>query len=71
MMVKVLFYGYVWGIRSSQKLAAECRENIGFMKLCQGEAPDFRPSRFFGERMGRSWNGRFRRWFVALRRRGL
>ncbi len=42
MMVKVLFYGYVRGVRSSRRLAAECRENIGFMKLCQGEAPDFR-----------------------------
>lgn len=42
MMLKVLFYGYVRGIRSSRKLAAECRENIGFMHLCRGQAPDFR-----------------------------
>jgi transposase len=47
MMVKILFYGYVRGIRSSRRLAAECRENIGFMKLCQGEVPDFRTIALF------------------------
>ena len=52
MMVKVLFYGYVRGIRSSRKLAAECRENIGFMKLCQGEAPDFRTIGLFRRENG-------------------
>jgi len=52
MMVKVLFYGYVRGIRSSRKLAAECRENIGFMKLCQGEAPDFRTIALFRRENG-------------------
>jgi len=38
----MLFYGYVRGIRSSRKLAAECRENIGFIHLCSGATPDFR-----------------------------
>lgn len=47
MMVKILFYGYVRGIRSSRRLAADCRENIGFMKLCQGEVPDFRTIALF------------------------
>lgn len=42
MMVKVLFYGYNRGIRSSRKLAAECRENIGFIHLCHGQEPDHR-----------------------------
>ena len=51
-MVKVLFNGYVRGIRSSRKLAAECRENIGFMKLCQGEAPDFRTIWLFRQENG-------------------
>jgi transposase len=52
MMVKVLFYGYSRVIRSSRKLAAECRENIGFMKLCQGEAPDFRTIALFRRENG-------------------
>ena len=52
MMVKVLFYGYNRGIRSSRKLAGECRENIGFMKLCQGEAPDFRTIALFRHENG-------------------
>ena len=42
MMLKVLFYGYVRGVRSSRKLAAECRENIIFIHLCEGATPDFR-----------------------------
>lgn len=52
MMLKVLFYGYNRGIRSSRRLAAECRENIGFMKLCQGEAPDFRTIALFRRENG-------------------
>jgi len=65
MMVKVLFYGYVRGIRSSRKLAAECRENIGFMKLCQGEAPDFRTIALFRQENG----GLLERAFSSLVRR--
>jgi transposase len=52
MMVKVLFYGYSRGVRSSRKLAAECRENIGFVRLCQGEAPDFRTIALFRQENG-------------------
>ena len=42
MMLKVLFHGYIGGIRSSRKLAAECLENILFIHLCGGATPDFR-----------------------------
>ena len=42
LMLKVLFYGYIRGIRSSRRLASECRENIGFMYLCRGATPGFR-----------------------------
>lgn len=52
MMVKVLFYGYVRGIRSSRKLAAECRENIGFIHLTQGQRPDFRTIALFRKENG-------------------
>lgn len=52
MMVKVLFYGYNRGIRSSRKLAAECRENIGFIRLSQGQQPDFRTIALFRRENG-------------------
>lgn len=52
MMVKVLFYGYVRGIRGSRKLAAECRENIGFIELCRGDTPDFRTIALFRRENG-------------------
>ena len=42
LMLKVLFYGYIRGVRSGHKIAAECEENIGFMHLCRGAVPDFR-----------------------------
>ena len=51
-MVKVLFYGYDRGIRSSRKLAAECRENVGFIHLCQGAKPDFRTIALFRRENG-------------------
>ena len=47
MMVKVLFYGYNRGIRSCRLLAAECRENIGFIHLCHGQEPDHRTISLF------------------------
>lgn len=47
MMLKILVLGYCRGIRSSRKLAAECRENIAFIHLCRGAAPEYRTiSRF-------------------------
>lgn len=52
MMVKVLFYGYVRGVRSSRRLAAECRENIGFIHLSQGQQPDFRTIALFRRENG-------------------
>jgi transposase len=47
MMVKILFYGYSRGIRSSHKLADECRENVGFIHLSRGQRPDFRTIALF------------------------
>ncbi|MCD6199682.1 MAG: IS1182 family transposase [Deltaproteobacteria bacterium] len=52
LMVKVLFYGYNRGIRSSRKLAAECRENVGFIHLCRGQEPDFRTIALFRRENG-------------------
>lgn len=39
MIAKVLCCGYLRGIRSSRRLAEECRENIGFIFLCRGAEP--------------------------------
>ena len=50
MMLKILVFGYCRGIRSSRKLAAECQENIAFIHLCRGWAPEYRTiSRFRSE----------------------
>ena len=41
-MMKILFYGYTTGVRSSRKLAERCREDLAYMFLCCKEMPDFR-----------------------------
>ena len=41
-MIKLLFYGYTTGVRSSRKLAKRCEEDLAFMFLCCKETPDFR-----------------------------
>ena len=42
MMLKVLVYGYLIGIRSSRKLADKLKEDIVFMWLSGRQTPDFR-----------------------------
>ena len=47
MMLKVLFYGYAVGIRSSRKLADAIQLNVPFMWLAAGNQPDFRTIALF------------------------
>ena len=42
MLVKLLLYGKIRGIRASRELARACKENVRFMYLVQNEQPDFR-----------------------------
>ncbi len=42
LMVRVLLYGYVTGVRSSRKLEVACTEVVAFRWLAGGVAPDFR-----------------------------
>lgn len=42
MLLKVLIYGYAFGIRSSRKLADRLKEDIVFMWLSGRQEPDFR-----------------------------
>ncbi|MBN1594237.1 MAG: IS1182 family transposase [Candidatus Coatesbacteria bacterium] len=42
MLLKILIFAYFRGIRSSRRIAAECRENLAFIHLCRGTAPSFR-----------------------------
>jgi len=42
LMTKVLLYGYMTGIYSSRKLMIACREQLPFIYLTRGQAPDFR-----------------------------
>ena len=39
-MLKLLVYGYAYGIRSSRKLERECNYNLSFIWLMSGLKPD-------------------------------
>src|SRR3989339_421803 len=41
-MLKLLVYGYSYGIRSSRKLERACHHNLSFQWLMGGERPDYR-----------------------------
>jgi transposase len=41
-LVKILIYGKIEGIRSSRKLANACQDSLRFIFLCRGEQPNFR-----------------------------
>ncbi len=49
-MVKLLVYGKIRGIRSSRKLSQACRENLKFIYITSGEQPDFRTVSLFRQR---------------------
>lgn len=42
MLIKVIVYGYVSGLRSSRKLADKLKEDLAFMWLAGRQTPDFR-----------------------------
>lgn len=46
-MLKILFYGYSHGTRSSRKISQACRENFVYMYLSSGIRPDFRTINLF------------------------
>ena len=46
-MLKILFYGYSHGTRSSRKISQSCRENFVYMYLASGIRPDFRTISLF------------------------
>jgi transposase len=41
-MIKLLVYGYSYGIRSSRKLERACYDNLLFIWLIEGLKPDFK-----------------------------
>lgn len=41
-MLKLLIYGYSYGIRSSRKLEQSCHHNLSFIWLTEGLKPDYR-----------------------------
>ena len=46
-LLKLMIYGYSYGIRSSRKLERACHENLSFIWLMGGLKPDYRTiSRF-------------------------
>jgi transposase len=46
-MLKIIFYGYAHGTRSSRKISQACRENVVYMYLAGGGRPDFRTINLF------------------------
>jgi transposase len=49
-MLKLLVYGYSYGVRSSRKLERACHHNLSFQWLMGGEMPDYRTiARFRGK----------------------
>ena len=46
-MLKVIFYGYSHGTRSSRKISQACSENFVYMYLASGIRPDFRTINLF------------------------
>ena len=40
-MIKLIVYGYSYGIRSSRKLERACYHNLSFMWLVSGILPDY------------------------------
>lgn len=52
LMLSVIFYGYIEGIRTGRKLAKACRENLAFIYLSKGYSPrksalnDFRKNHY-------------------------
>jgi transposase len=41
LFLKIYFYGYLNGIRSSRKLAKECKRNVEMQWLCNGLTPNY------------------------------
>lgn len=56
-MVKILIYGKLRGIRSSRELATAVAENLKFIYVASGERPDFRTIALFRKRFQRELAG--------------
>ena len=56
-LVKILLYGKIRGIRSSRELSRATRENVRFMYISSNERPDFRTISDFRKRFHRELAG--------------
>jgi transposase len=56
-LVKILLYGKIRGVRSSRELSRATRENIRFMYISSNERPDFRTISDFRKRFHRELAG--------------
>lgn len=70
-MVKILLYGKMRGMRSSRELARAVRENVRFMFIASGEQPDFRTISLFRKRFFRELSGLLRQTIEVGVREGL
>ena len=60
MLVKVLLYGKMRGVRSGRELSKACNENLKFRFLSHNEFPDFRTLNSFRKRHSKSLAGLLR-----------
>lgn len=70
-MVKILLYGKMRGMRSSRELARATRENVRFMYISSGEQPDFRTISLFRKRFSGELSGLLRQTIDIGLREGM
>jgi transposase len=63
-MVKLLVYGKIRGLRSSRELSQACRENLKFIYITSGEQPDYRTISLFRQRFCKELAGILRQTIV-------
>jgi len=71
MLIKILFYGYSTGDRSSRKLARKCEMDLAYLYLSGMERPDFRTISDFRKNNLEKLKGYFRDIVLFCREAGL
>ncbi len=71
MMLKVLLYGYLTGVRSSRKLETACVEQVAFRFLAANQCPDHRAFSRFRRRHLAAMDGLFVQVLVLCQQAGM
>lgn len=71
LMLKLLIYGYVTGVRSSRKIEARCHDDVAFRFLAANAAPDQRSIARFRRRHLDALKGLFLQSLLLCRKAGM